>query len=74
MVHFYTDVYSLRGMFDFQCINFSIGYYDYHTPNEYVVVEDVENGVDIGRKMIDSLGCNLHFKEKEKPKYRNHAW
>jgi hypothetical protein len=37
-------------------------------------VDDVENGIDMGRKMIDSLGCNLHFKEKEIPKYRNHVW
>jgi len=30
MVHPYTDVYALRSKFDFACINFSIGYYDYH--------------------------------------------
>ena len=65
MVHPYTDVYALRNQFDFSCINFSIGYYDYHTKNEYVVVEDVFNGIDIGRKMIKSLGYNLHYKESK---------
>jgi tripeptide aminopeptidase len=63
MVHPYTDVYALRGQFDFACINFSIGYYDYHTRNEYVVVEDVFNGIEMGRKMISDLGYNLHYKK-----------
>jgi tripeptide aminopeptidase len=63
MVHPYTDVYALRAKFDFSCINFSIGYYDYHTRNEYVVVEDVFNGIEMGRKMIDLLGYKLHYKK-----------
>jgi tripeptide aminopeptidase len=65
MVHPYTDVYALRGQFDFACINFSIGYYDYHTANEYVVVEDVFNGIDMGRKMIENLGYHLHYKKSQ---------
>jgi len=65
MVHPYTDVYSLRTKFDFSCINFSIGYYDYHTKDEYVVIEDVYNGIEMGRKMIDKLGYNLHFKKSQ---------
>jgi len=66
MVHPYTDVYALRGLFNFSCINFSIGYYDYHTANEYVVIEDVFNGIEIGRKMIEKLGYKLHYKESTK--------
>jgi len=65
MVHPYTDVYALRGKFDFSCINFSIGYYDYHTRNEYVVIEDVFNGIEMGKKMIEKLGHNLHFKKSQ---------
>jgi acetylornithine deacetylase/succinyl-diaminopimelate desuccinylase-like protein len=63
MVHPYTDVYALRGKFDFSCINFSIGYYQYHTKHEYVVVEDVMNGIEMGKKMIDKLGHKLHYKQ-----------
>jgi len=63
MIHPYTDVYALRNQFDFSCINFSIGYYDYHTRNEYVVIEDVFNGIEMGRKMIEKLGNKLHFKK-----------
>ena len=71
MVHPYTDVYALRSKFDFSCVNFSIGYYDYHTKNEYVVIEDVFNGIEMGRKMIQSLGYKLHFKKAEQFKYKN---
>ena len=63
MVHPYTDVYALRGKFDFSCINFSIGYYEYHSRNEYVVVEDVFNGIDMGKKMIELLCNKLHYKK-----------
>ena len=66
MVHPYTDVYALRSKFDFSCINISIGYYNYHTKNEYVVVEDVFNGIEMGRKMIEGLGNKLHYKESVK--------
>lgn len=65
MVHPYTDVYALRKKFDFSCINISIGYYDYHTKNEYVVIDDVFNGIDMGRKMIENLGYHLHYKKAE---------
>ena len=71
MVHPYTDVYALRNKFDFSCINFSIGYYDYHTKNEYVVVEDVFNGIEMGRKMIESLKYELHYKEPTPYSYGN---
>lgn len=66
MVHPYTDVYALRSKFDFSCINISIGYYNYHTKHEYVVVDDVFNGIDMGRKMIEGLGNKLHYKESVK--------
>ena len=68
LVHPYTDVFSLRGKFDFSCINISIGYYDYHSRDEYVVIEDVSNGIEMGKKMIETLGCELHFKEKGRQK------
>jgi len=58
--HPYTDVYALKKQFDFSCINFAIGYYDYHTKNEYVVIEDVFKGINAGRRIIELLGCDLH--------------
>jgi di/tripeptidase len=67
--HPYTDVYALKEIFDFACINFSIGYYNYHTREEYVVVEDVYNGIDAGKKIIERLG-NQKFTLKPKEKSR----
>jgi di/tripeptidase len=67
--HPYTDVYALKEIFDFACINFSIGYYNYHTRDEYVVVEDVYNGIDAGKKIIERLG-NQKFTLKPKEKSR----
>lgn len=69
--HPYTDVYALKTKFDFSCINFAIGYYQYHSKNEYVVVEDVYNGIDTGKKIIEKLGCNPHrFNKQIKYQYR----
>ena len=73
MVHPYTDVYALRGKFDFSCINISIGYYNYHTKHEYVVVEDVFNGIDMGKKMIESLGNKLHHKKASQYDWRTRS-
>lgn len=62
----YTDVYALKKQFDFSCINFSIGYYNYHTREEYVIIDDVFNGIKIGEEMIKSLGNKkYHYKYKD---------
>ena len=65
MIHPYTDVYALKTKFDFACINFSIGYYNYHTSNEYVVVEDTYNGIKMGKDMIESLGYKKYYYSKQ---------
>lgn len=68
--HPYTDVYALKQIFDFSCINFAIGYYNYHTPNEYVVVEDVYNGIKTGKELIENLGYKKYqHKPKQKKQY-----
>jgi hypothetical protein len=69
MVHPYTDVYALRGKFDFSCINFAVGYYNYHTKHEYVIVEDVFNTLDIAKKMINDLGNVKYFEEVKSSKF-----
>jgi di/tripeptidase len=71
MVHPYTDVYALKTKFDFSCINISIGYYRYHTPHEYVVIEDTMTGIETGKKMIELLGYKKYVHAKQKsPKFR----
>lgn len=54
--HPYTDIFPLRKNFNLSCYNVSIGYYQYHTKNEYVVVEDTFNGIELGKKLIKDLG------------------
>ena len=69
--HPYTDVYALKQKFDFSCINFAIGYYNYHTANEYVIVEDVYNGIETGKEMIEKLGnVKYPFIPPESRQYR----
>lgn len=69
MRHPYTDVYAITKRYGISSINFSIGYYNYHTENEYVVVEDVFNGIEIGKKMIDLLGYSFYGKKEERFNY-----
>ncbi len=58
--HPYTDIYPIRQKFKISCFNISIGYYRYHTENEYVVVDDVYNGIKVGKLMIEELGYTKH--------------
>lgn len=58
--HPYTDIYPIRTMYNISCFNISIGYYNYHTKHEYVVVDDVYNGIKVGKLMIEQLGYNKH--------------
>lgn len=63
MIHPYTDVSQLKKKFDFSCINFSCGYYSYHTPHEYVVIEDLHNSIRTAHEIIIRLGYKKHFYE-----------
>jgi di/tripeptidase len=58
--HPYTDIYMVNQLFNIPCFNISIGYYRYHTANEYVVVEDTYNGIKVGKLMIEGLGYTKH--------------
>lgn len=72
--HPYTDTMMLKKKFDFACLNLAAGYYNYHTPQEYVVVEDVQKAIDVTKKIIGTLGHQkYHFKlPKQKP--QNNLW
>ena len=58
--HPYTDVLMLKKKYDFSCINFSIGYYNYHTSNEYVVIDEIYTGIETGKRIIEGLGTTKH--------------
>lgn len=65
MIHPYTDVSQLKKKFDFSCINFSCGYYNYHTAQEYVVIEDLQTAIHTAHKMIERLGYVKHEYEPQ---------
>ncbi len=54
--HPYTDVSALKRLYDFACINYSVGYERMHTRDEIVVVANVLSCLEMAKKMVSSLG------------------
>jgi putative aminopeptidase FrvX len=59
--HPYTDVSALKSLYDFSCVNYSVGYYNMHSIYEYVSIFDVELCLDTAKKLIESLGDKLYY-------------
>ena len=70
--HPYTDIWPLMEKFGFSCLNLAAGYHRYHTANEYVVVEEVENSFNLGLKLHEILGENF-YERVEAPKQILHG-
>lgn len=58
--HPYTDVSQLKKKIDVSCINISCGYYNMHTPQEFISIEDVKLAIEVGKNMVNVLGLNKH--------------
>ncbi len=54
--HPYTDVSQLKKKIDVSCINMSCGYYNMHSKQEFVSIEDVEKAINVGKLMVENLG------------------
>jgi putative aminopeptidase FrvX len=67
--HPYTDVSQVKLKGNFSCINFSCGYYNMHTANEFVVVDDVENSFNMATNLVKELGYNKFEYVYEQPSY-----
>lgn len=63
--HPYTDVWQIMEKFNIACLNLAAGYYRYHTDEEFVVVNDVQNGFELGLKLVKELGENKYQNKKE---------
>ena len=88
VAHPYTDVMILRMDTCLACMNFGAGYYEYHTPLEYVVAEEMDNAAAMGIYLISRLGNSEHlipytphYKTKEDEDYeyfwelfKNNQW
>jgi tripeptide aminopeptidase len=59
--HPYTDVSALKSLYDFSCVNYSVGYYNMHSKREYVSVMDVDLCLNTAIKLIESLGNDLYY-------------
>ena len=59
----YTDVLELKKQFDFCFYNLPAGYYDYHTDNEYVILETIETSEEIACQLVDALGTDHYYYE-----------
>lgn len=57
----YTDILPLSKKFDFCCANLPTGYHNWHSVNEYVNIEHVEQGIDLGIDFINKLGLKKHL-------------
>ena len=68
-IHPYTDVSMLKRKFDFSCVNISCGYYNYHTKNEYVVLDDLYNSIQIVKDIISELGYEKQHYDAQIPEY-----
>jgi len=71
--HPYTDVSQIKRKGDFSCINFSCGYYNMHTANEFVVVKDVEDAFNMAVNVAKTLGLEKYEYTYEVPSYSNYT-
>ena len=58
--HPYTDVSQLKKKIDVSCINMSCGYYNMHTKEEFISLEDVERAIEAGKNMVFILGLKKY--------------
>ena len=68
--HPYTDIMMIKQKSDFSCINMSCGYYNMHSSNEFVCLEDVERAITAGVNMVKDLGLKKYeFLNTPTPSY-----
>jgi hypothetical protein len=56
--HPYTDIYMIKKRFNIDGVNLSCGYYNMHSPSEYVCVDDLNKAIDTGLNLIRNLSNN----------------
>ena len=67
--HPYTDISQLKKKIDVSCINMSCGYYNMHSVQEFVSLDDVKNAIEAGKKMVAVLGLKKYTYEYAPIKY-----
>jgi hypothetical protein len=69
--HPYTDVSQLKKKIDVSCINMSCGYYNMHTKEEFISIDDVECAIEAGKNMVFILGLKKYQYEYKPIVYTN---
>jgi putative aminopeptidase FrvX len=64
--HPYTDISQLKKKIDVSCINMSCGYYNMHSVQEFISIEDVKCAIEAGKNMVKVLGLKK-YKYEYKP-------
>jgi len=59
--HPYTDVSQIKQKGDFSCINLSCGYYNMHTSNEFVVLKDIDDVMNMALDIVEDLGHKKYY-------------
>ena len=76
----YSDISVICPSFDLAGVNLSIGYYDQHTPNETLNINEMENTIEKVKNILDQpndIRYNYYTKEyyeneREQIKYKNY--
>jgi len=67
--HPYTDVSQLKKKSDVSCINISCGYYEMHSSNEFIVLDDVDKSIRTGINLVNEFGYEKQEYAYEPPVY-----
>ena len=71
--HPYTDVSQIKKKIDVSCINISCGYYNMHTKNEFVCIQDVEDAVNTAIGLWKSLDTKNKNMFMNPPKFTQYS-
>jgi hypothetical protein len=58
--HPYTDIMIMKQKSDLSCINMSCGYYNMHSTQEFISIEDVKCAIEAGKNMVKVLGLKKY--------------
>ena len=72
--HPYTDAYQIITRTEVSALNLAAGYHRYHTPSEYVVLDEVQNSFDLGMKLVESLGYDKKYIRNKAPAEFNRGY
>jgi len=59
--HPYTDIYQVVKQCNISGLNLAAGYHRYHLPDEYVVVDEVQNSLELGLRLVEALGTTKRY-------------